>query len=553
MPNKAFTFIHAADMHLGAPFKGLTQMQAFEYPEGSPGPNSLGNTLFSATYKALNRLVEECLLRRPHALLLAGDLYNPETSGLKSLIALRQAFLKLQEAGIVVCLVHGNHDPANSIPPSWSWPKNVHAFSAENPEAVGVFANAEHGCRLEPMDGSSTQPLAVIYGMSHSSGAVTDNLVKKIAQESLKYSFNSSSIFQIGIAHCAVGTPGAGIGEHKPYAPCSVEDLTSARVNYWALGHIHKQGKISTHPLAIYPGNTQGLHINEQGPKGCVLVALRAGVDPQLTFCPLAEVEWRQVDFELTAQSTASNIGDELFEKLQKLLSSLHLQSYRLQNQNLENQTGLGPAPFTSGYIVRLNLFGRTSLNRYLRENVEDLLASLRERLHNSPGIKGCSFIWLKDIKLNTQPIQNFELASQRDDLLGESLRRLQAAKRNPNLYDELLKDTKSSLGQLFAQSSIRQAGLIAPNLEEWPGLLDEAAVLCAELLGAEEDNLPEQNQQQGQQSPQGQEGPQGSQAPQAPQGSQDQQNQQDPQGQEEPGIDGEDENYLANFSTSKR
>ena len=184
MSNKVFTFIHAADLHLGAPFKGLTQMGELEYQEGTSSAEyaSLGKSLFNATYKALDRLVQLCLQRRPHALLLAGDLYNPETNGLKSLTALRQAFLRLQEAGIVVCLVHGNHDPASLLPPSWVWPENVHAFSAEKVEAVGIFFTPEQGCKLQAVAEESQDPLAVIYGISHSSAAVTDNLAKKISQ-----------------------------------------------------------------------------------------------------------------------------------------------------------------------------------------------------------------------------------------------------------------------------------------------------------------------------------------------------------------------------------
>ena len=511
MPNKVFTFIHAADLHLGAPFKGLTQVNEFEYSqEGDPsGFGWLGKNLFNATYKALDRLVELCLHRRPHALLLAGDLYNPETNGLKSLTALRQAFLSLQNAGIVVCLVHGNHDPASSIPPSWVWPENTHAFSAEKPEAVGVFFTPHQGCRLQVLDeniidnnliyehagehseeqfnGYNQQPLAVIYGISHSSAAVTDNLAKKISQQSLKHNFNNSAIFQIGLVHCAVGTPGGDVGEHKPhapYAPCALEDLNSARLNYWALGHIHKQGMVTAQPLAIYPGNTQGLHINEQGPKGCVWGALQAGLDPKLEFCALGGVQWRQIDFELTAQCTASSIEDELYEQLLLLTNNLHLQTSSLQNMPLAASNV--PA---SGCIVRLHLTGRTALNRYLRENVEYLLASLRKRLAPGAHSDSAPFIWLKDIKLNTQPMQNLELASKRDNLLGESLRRLQAAKHDQDLYNELLKDSKSPLGQLFASNNARQAGLVAPSPTEWVELLDEAAALCAELLGAEQDN----------------------------------------------------------------
>ena len=514
MRNQTFTFIHAADLHLGAVFKGLSQIKELEHSAHllPGGADWLQKNLFNATYQALDRLVELCLQTRPHALLLAGDLYNPEANGLKSLTVLRQAFLTLQQAGIVVCIVHGNHDPQNSLPHSWTWPENVHVFGAEKAEAVGIFFQPSVGCSLQPIEASSEAPLAVIYGMSHSSGAVTDNLAKKISLETHKHSNLGSKVYQVGLLHCAVGTassePGKQ-GEHKPYAPCSVEDLTAANLDYWALGHIHKQGQVVARPLAMYAGNTQGLHINEQGAKGCLKVALQPGLDPELIFCPLGGVQWRELDFELTPQSTASSLGDELYASLiqnvldipeQELSPQLSPQLCQQINAQLKSSPELPSQFLPSGYVVRLRVSGRTALNRYLHDNAEALLESLRERLiqdssfwpsnpaDNALDSRKYPFIWLKDIRLNTQPLQNLEQARNRDDLLGESLRRIEAAKFDQDLHKDLLKDVKSALGQLFACSNARQAGLVAPNAEEWTELLDQAAALCADLLGPEED-----------------------------------------------------------------
>lgn len=42
--------------------------------------------------------------------------------------------------------------------------------------------------------------------------------------------------------------------------------------HYWALGHIHERQELSDMPPIYYPGNIQGRHFGEQGPKGCLLV-----------------------------------------------------------------------------------------------------------------------------------------------------------------------------------------------------------------------------------------------------------------------------------------
>ena len=45
------------------------------------------------------------------------------------------------------------------------------------------------------------------------------------------------------------------------------------------LKHIHDRREVCREPLAAYPGCTQGLHINEPGEKGCLLVTAEARPD----------------------------------------------------------------------------------------------------------------------------------------------------------------------------------------------------------------------------------------------------------------------------------
>ena len=59
----------------------------------------------------------------------------------------------------------------------------------------------------------------------------------------------------------------------EPYAPCNLEQLVARGYDYWALGHIHKQDVMSRDDVDIvFPGNLQGRHAKETGPKGAVLV-----------------------------------------------------------------------------------------------------------------------------------------------------------------------------------------------------------------------------------------------------------------------------------------
>ena len=84
----------------------------------------------------------------------------------------------------------------------------------------------------------------------------------------------TAGCFNIGLLHtCATGREG-----HDRYAPCTVDDLRAKGYDYWALGHVHTREILATatRPI-VFPGNIQGRHIRETGPKGCLLVDRRAG------------------------------------------------------------------------------------------------------------------------------------------------------------------------------------------------------------------------------------------------------------------------------------
>ena len=61
---------------------------------------------------------------------------------------------------------------------------------------------------------------------------------------------------------------------HEPYAPCSLADLR-AGIQLLVLGHIHTREILHREdPWIVFPGNLQGRHAHELGPKGCMLVTV---------------------------------------------------------------------------------------------------------------------------------------------------------------------------------------------------------------------------------------------------------------------------------------
>ncbi len=472
MQKNKFTIIHAADLHLGAPFKGISASS-----EGGFFPSNLKDTLVQATYDALGRLVRLCLEIRPHALLLAGDLYNPEGGGLKSLNALKQACQRLEEAGIPVLMLHGNHDAAN-LQPSWAWPDNVHIFQADQAESVPLFS--EKGIiRLGgPIDeghipGLDADCLAVVHGISHAQEKVSENLSLTVSRHVQKIAgLLPPSAWKIGLLHCAVGEK-ASEGE-KPYAPCSMEDLARTPVDYWALGHIHKRGMVTQNPLAWYSGNSQGMHINETGPKGCLIVTFAPGLSPEVSFCSLASVEWHQLDYTAAQNANLSALQEDLLNLVEK-------RTVDRRDAQLK------------GLVIRLRINGRTGLDGWLREKTGELQAQIQAALNEFH-----PFVWVKDIVIETSPALDLEKALASPGLVGETLNRItnaQGSVQSGAASGELLSGNESPLGKLYNSPAVRQAGIQPPDPAALAALLVEAGWLCADLLKADADApAPEEN-----------------------------------------------------------
>src|SRR6266702_5198939 len=110
-------FIHAADLHLDSPFRGIADASA-----------GLRDQLQSATLAALSRVVDHTIYSKADFLIIAGDIYDSKDRSLRALVAFRKQMERLAERNIPVFIVHGNHDPLNGWGSSFQLPANVMTF-----------------------------------------------------------------------------------------------------------------------------------------------------------------------------------------------------------------------------------------------------------------------------------------------------------------------------------------------------------------------------------------------------------------------------------------
>ncbi|MBC8133294.1 MAG: DNA repair exonuclease [Deltaproteobacteria bacterium] len=264
-------FVHAADLHIDSPLRGL------ERYEGAPVERVRG-----ATRRAFENLVELCLAEEAAFLLLAGDIFDGDWKDYGTGLFFVAQVARLGHAGIPTYLVRGNHDAASQVTKYLSLPSHIYELGSRAAETKIVEA---HG--------------VAIHGQSFATRAVTDDLA-------MDYPQPVRGLFNIGLLHtCVEGRVG-----HEPYAPCSVAGLKAKGYDYWALGHVHTREVLATAPWIVFPGNLQGRHARESGPKGATVVTVSdgrvIGAEPRA----LDVVRWMTCDVDASEAASADDAVD---------------------------------------------------------------------------------------------------------------------------------------------------------------------------------------------------------------------------------------------------
>ncbi|MFH1264119.1 MAG: DNA repair exonuclease [Planctomycetota bacterium] len=276
-----FKFLHAADIHLDSPLKGL------EHYDEAPVEEIRG-----ATRRALENLVQLAIDEQVAFVLLAGDLYDGDWKDFKTGRFFVAQMARLRDAAIPVYLIAGNHDAANKMTKALRLPENVRMLRHERPETV----------RLEELD-------VAIHGQSYANEKITDDL-------SAGYPAAVPGMFNIGLLH----TSATGREGHERYAPCTVEGLRAKEYQYWALGHVHKRELLCEDPPILFPGNLQGRHVRESGPKGCTLVTVDAEHHARIEHQSVDVFRWEVCRVDSSRAATGDDLLDQLRERLEKLV-----------------------------------------------------------------------------------------------------------------------------------------------------------------------------------------------------------------------------------------
>lgn len=379
-----FKFIHTADIHLDSPLIGLSQY------DGAPV-----DLLRNATRQAFENLVQLAIDEQVAFMVIAGDLYDGEWKDFNTGLFFTSQMGKLREAEIQAFVLLGNHDAESQLTKTLRLPDNVHTFSTRKAESIEL---SELGVAL--------------HGQSFKTRDTTDNLASN-------YPDPVSGALNIGVLHTAL----EGNANHAHYAPCSVSELVNKGYDYWALGHVHASEVLHREPYVVFPGNLQGRHVKETGPKGAMLVSVDGGQITQVEPIFVDVARWAVLEVDASGATTKAEIQDRVHSELEHAIAN------EAEGRSL---------------AVRLIITGKCSAHNQILANEEEFRADVRAI---AAGL-GADSAWVEKIKLETQPDLDQALSKDRQDAVGELQRLLDQATED----QDLVKSLEEDLGELLAK-----------------------------------------------------------------------------------------------------
>jgi exonuclease SbcD len=227
-PLKAFSFIHASDLHLGYSQYGLeARRQDFD--------------------NAFAEIVDKTIELKSDFMIIAGDLFHQARPSNVTLENAIRSFKRLRDAGIPVLTVDGSHDSApNTITGTILYPLDSAGLIYHLPRHEGACWR-KPGC-------------CYVYG-------VPNFRTRRKTEEALPVfmaenpSAPDPSVSNIFVFHAAVDLPSV----NPPYIEAELTpELLPDGFDYYAAGHVHKRfsGRFKTGILA-YSGCTETVSYDE--------------------------------------------------------------------------------------------------------------------------------------------------------------------------------------------------------------------------------------------------------------------------------------------------
>ena len=385
--------LHAADLHIDSPLGGLSAY------EGAPTDEIRG-----ATRRATEALVSTALAREVDLVVIAGDVFDGDWRDYSTGLFWIGQLARLNDAQIPVVMVTGNHDAASVISRSLRLPANTILLSDTHPQTT-VFDDLD----------------VAVVGQGYATRAVTEDLAAG-------YPVADPGLFTLGLLHTSLdGRPG-----HDNYAPTTVDMLRSKGYQYWALGHVHQREIISTEPWIVFPGNIQGRHARETGPKGATLITVEAKRVVEVQEIPLDVARFTTCEIDTRGMSSRDDVLAAVADRFADLADA---SGRRLS-------------------VARVRLVGASPVHDTLWRDPGGLEAEVRSAARQA------GRVWVEKLQLaTTRPVDRDRFRD--DEALAAISARIEALRSGPDLLAEYASEFASLRAKLAADARSSERGAV--------------------------------------------------------------------------------------------
>jgi DNA repair protein SbcD/Mre11 len=370
-------FIHTADIHLDSPLTGLSAY--------TDAPVEM---LRTATRDAFTNLVTEAIEQQIDFMVIAGDLYDGTWKDHNTGIYFCKEMGRLKKAGIPVYLLFGNHDAESEMTKKLQLPDNVFTFDTRKPTTF----------ILEHLK-------VALHGRSFKEKETLENLAAG-------YPVPVPGMFNIGVLHTAL----EGNSAHATYAPCRLDELHAKGYHYWALGHVHEYQIWHGASIVVFPGNLQGRHIRETGPRGAVLITADESGVQEVDRLFVDVLRWTSLEVNVTECSSLPEVVGAIGKALEAIVES---------------------SPSTIPTAVRVTVTGKTAVHG----DLFGLESQLRAEVLALAVAIGAERLWIEKVRVGTSAADDGEAVRARADALSELQDLLEAAETDPDFLNGLQAD----------------------------------------------------------------------------------------------------------------
>ena len=325
---------------------------------------------------AWSACVETAITGGADAVVLTGDVVEDSDDLYEAYPDLARGVRRLDEHGIAVAAVSGNHD--GRVLPRLA-------------DAIPAFRLLGREGRWERAEIAGVE----LLGWSFPGATATDNPLRDGVPPRL------GGGARIGLLHCDRDQTGSR------YAPVRSAELAAADADAWLLGHIHAPDALAGPRPMGYLGSAMGLDPGEPGPRGPWWISVRSPGHVDAEQVPLAPLRWEPLGVDATGIAEP----EALHARTAEAVAALH-----------DRLSAEGARPRAVG--CRLRVTGRPEPGARLEG--EPGTAGLARFQDERDGIR----YFVEGVRLATEPALDLERLAQGSDPLALLARRLLILRR---------------------------------------------------------------------------------------------------------------------------